>query len=244
VALQIDWYSYWETQWYDARRAYEQMHSVIVENIPADRDTPLRVMDIGGGYGTLIRRILETFPKSTALYVDKLAYPELKKEVVEQMLGEHANQVTFLWNDFGDEGWDKEIKTLLDVIVSNRAIHHLQDKDKQRIYRQAFGHLTPGGIFLLGEEIKIKSERWIGAFQNHRIESARRAHRRQEEFAKEAAVIRGLYQRIYREPEKAPNKWAYLDQQLGWLAEAGFVDVEAIWQYYDNVVIGAYKPEG
>ncbi|MEW6356192.1 MAG: class I SAM-dependent methyltransferase [Planctomycetota bacterium] len=243
MALQIDWYSYWETQWYDARKAYEQMHSVIVENIPADRDTPLRVMDVGGGSGTLIRRILETFPNSTAVYVDKLAYPELKKEVVEQMLGKLAGKVTFLWNDFGAEGWDAKIKDPLDVVVSNRAIHHLEDAGKQRLYRQIFAHLREGGIFILGEEVKIRSERWIGAFQNHRLESARRAHRRQEEFAKEAALIRGMYHRIYREPEKSANKWAFLDQQLQWLIDAGFADIQTLWQCYDNVVIGAFRPK-
>ncbi|NOZ21065.1 MAG: class I SAM-dependent methyltransferase [Planctomycetes bacterium] len=243
MALQIDWYSYWETQWYDARKVYEQMHSVIVENIPADRDTPLCVMDVGGGSGTLIRRILETFPRSTAVYVDKLAYPELKKEVVEQMLGGFADKVAFLWNDFGSEGWDVEITGPLDVIVSNRAIHHLEDHGKQQLYRQIFGHLRPGGVFLLGEEVKIRSERWVGAFQNHRIESARRAHRRREEFAKEAALIGAMYHRVYREPEKSANKWAFLDQQLQWLADAGFTDIQTLWQFYDNVVIGAYKPE-
>ena len=243
MALQIDWYTYWETKWFNARDAYEQAHSVIVENIPADRDTPLHVMDVGAGSGTLVRRILETFPNSSAVYVDKLAYPELKKEVVEQMLGAVADKVSFYWNDFAEEDWDKELKEPFDVVVSNRAIHHLDHDGKKRIYRQIIGHLKPGGIFLLGEEIKVRSERWVGAFQNHRIQSARRAHRREEEFAKEAAVIRGLYHRVYRDPEKASNKWAYIGDELQWLADAGFEEVQTLWQYYDNVVFGAYKPQ-
>src|ERR1700761_4224216 len=42
----------------------------ILDRLPIDRDRPIRILDVGAGYGVLTRELLQSFPRSTVVLVD------------------------------------------------------------------------------------------------------------------------------------------------------------------------------
>ena len=58
-----------------------------------------------------------------------------------------------------------------ELVVSGLCIHHQPDTQKRRIYRQVFGLLEPGGLFLNLEHVAIASQWAHGLFEELMIDS-------------------------------------------------------------------------
>ena len=90
-----------------------------------------------------------------------------------------------------------------DAIVSSFAIHHVPDERKQSLYAEVFALLRPGGAFLNLEHVASVSDRLHLEFL--------------------AAVGEG------DKTDDPSNILAPVDQQLGWLRDIGFTDVDCHW---------------
>jgi tRNA (cmo5U34)-methyltransferase len=115
-----------------------------------------------------------------------------------------------------------------DVIVSSLSIHHLDNRDKERLYCRLYGLLKEGGVFVNADEV-------LGATPD----------------------IEAGYQRQWREKitgsdlsdvEKAAalermkmDRPATLEQNLRWLRDCGFRDVDVYYKYYPFAVMAGRK---
>ncbi len=90
-----------------------------------------------------------------------------------------------------------------DLVVSGFAIHHVEDERKRGLFAELRDALVPGGLFANLEVVKSSTVR------------------RHQEFL--AAIGRTA-----DDPE---DRLAAIDDQLAWLAAAGFSDAECVWRW-------------
>jgi tRNA (cmo5U34)-methyltransferase len=117
-----------------------------------------------------------------------------------------------------------------DVVVSSLALHHLvRNDDKRQLYRRIYGSLRSGGVFY-NADVVLGSSDFLQAvyMQQWRIFMGRNVSREE---------IEGKWIPKY-EAEDRPAK---LTDQLAWLAEIGFADVDVIWKNYNFAVYGGRK---
>ena len=103
-----------------------------------------------------------------------------------------------------------------DVIVSSFAIHHVDDDRKRALYAECAARLTPGGAFLNLEHVASPTE------ELH------------EAFLAELGIDPA--------DDDPSNLLAPVEDQLGWLRDAGLVDVECFWKWRELALLAGSKP--
>ncbi|MFQ5646590.1 MAG: methyltransferase domain-containing protein, partial [bacterium] len=121
------------------------------------------------------------------------------------------------------KGWVDSINNKeapYDVIVSGLCIHHQPDERKLQIYREIFGLLKPGGIFLNLEHVSSSSKWLEEIFDDFFVDAVydfnKGKYKDREEVARE----------LLNSPERDANILAPLELQCRWLQECGFEDVD------------------
>jgi tRNA (cmo5U34)-methyltransferase len=100
-----------------------------------------------------------------------------------------------------------------DVVVSGLAIHHLEDPRKRELFGEVHELLAPGGVFANLDLVRSASARL------------------HERFRRE----------IGRVEDDPGDRLAGLEEQLGWLREAGFAEVECHFKWLELTLVVAVK---
>lgn len=103
-----------------------------------------------------------------------------------------------------------------DLVVSSFAIHHLPDARKRALYGEIFGLLRPGGAFLNLEHVASPTPELHLEFLD--------------------ALGRGP------DDDDPSNILAPLDEQLAWLREIGFEQVDCHWKWRELALFAGSRP--
>jgi len=180
---------------------------VLLDHIPLG---VRRILDLGTGDGRLL----------ALLRIHRPAFEGVAIDFSETML--EAAKRRFVM--------DKQIKVLkhdlnfplpsslglFDAVVSSFAIHHCPDSRKRELYREAFEHLSPRGIFCNLEHVNSPTPSLHNAFLN--------------------AIG------FTPETEDKSNKLLDVETQLRWLREIGFIDVDCYWKCLEFALLIGVKP--
>lgn len=103
-----------------------------------------------------------------------------------------------------------------DAVVSSFAIHHVPDERKRALYAEVFGLLRPGGVFLNLEHVASVSPRLHDEFL-------------------------GL---VGVDPAKddPSNLLAPVGDQLAWLRDIGFTEVDCHWKWRELALLAGARP--
>jgi len=125
----------------------------------------------------------------------------------------------------GEEGVELRVHDLadplpdlgpFDLIVSGFAIHHLEDERKRAVYAEVLALLEPGGRFLNLEHVASATPALHAEFM--------------------AAIA-------HLEDEEDPsNRLSPVEDQLDWLREAGFEDVDCHWRWRELALLRGDRP--
>lgn len=129
---------------------YFEIQNVILNHLAREPRHNQSVVDIGGGSGRLVERILEREPRGRARIVDQSS---AFLALAERRLARFGDRCT-LQTARLQEHWDVELAEPPTAIVSMSAIHHLDPMEKQQLYRRCHDRLAPGGIFMNGDEVR------------------------------------------------------------------------------------------
>jgi tRNA (cmo5U34)-methyltransferase len=207
--------------WYDERRRrlvppFEAFYGAAVEGLLLGRQPMRRVLDLGAGTGMLSSKVADAHPQAHLVLVDG-AQPMLDRAAT--LLGDRATTcLADLRDPFPDGPFD--------AVVSALAIHHLTDDDKRELFGRVKDCLEPGGVFINAEQV-------LAPTRLHAESDAMWHH--------DAASALGTTEREWADAEELMrhDRCATLEDQLRWLRDAGFADVDCLYKMRRFAVISA-----
>lgn len=247
-----DWHSdEYVRQWLDVNTVHDRGRLLqrIVHLIPFDPDEPIRVLDIGGGWGPVTSAVLETFPHAQVVLHD---FSEPMFAEARRRLAEYGDAVSFHRGDLMAPTWVEGLEGPFQAVVSHIAIHNVRFPDRIRaIYQEIFPLVAPGGCLINLDH--PGSGELVGRASRHAQRLDRR-HQLYEETGRWASLSDlPASSRYGRNPqahgqanredlERLRNhEPATVANQLRWLHEAGFDEAECFWRDGRDVLIGAFR---
>jgi tRNA (cmo5U34)-methyltransferase len=97
--------------------------------------------------------------------------------------------------------------------------------------------LRPGGCFINADNVRAPTESLKERYRRARDEYLDEFVRRSSGGKTNLAEVRSATPSSYHEPHNN----GYLEQELAWLKEAGFVDVDCFWKFTTMVVYGGFR---
>ena len=173
------------------------------------------------------------YPGAEAVLVD---FSEPMLERAQVRLGGSGKRWSAVRADLADGAWTRALPPGgFAAAVSSYAIHHLVPERKRGLFAELFGLLEPGGLFVNMDVVTIEGP-LQGVFDEEmasraiHAEHERRGARTDEEVAA---------QFVGDEDEDRPDS---AEDQLQWLREAGFADVELHFKWAEGAVYGGVRP--
>jgi tRNA (cmo5U34)-methyltransferase len=204
---------------------YDEMLRALISAIPFDKNSPIQILDLGCGTGTLAGHLLHAFPRA---HITCLDFSEQMIGMAQAKLAAF-DRVSYVVQDFREYTPEASYH----AIVSSLALHHLvTDDEKQGFYQKIHEGILSGGCFYNADVVLAASEhlqiaymeRWK-AFMQRQIS---------------ADEIENVWLQKYREEDRP----AQLVRQLTWLSEIGYKSVDVLWKYYNFAVYGGVKSGG
>lgn len=213
----------------------EAQTAMVLRMIPHPLDAPIRVLDIGAGYGALAAAVLSDRPQATAVCLDASeAMLRLGKERNANLM----NRLSFTQASLESSDWLHSVEGTFDAVISSRALHHFTENERRRyIFREVFSLMEPEGCFINADNVRAPTETLKERYRGAREEYLDRFVRQSTAGKTTLAEVRAATPSSYH----GPHNNGYLDQELRWLQEAGFVDVDCFWKFTTMVVYGGFK---
>lgn len=200
---------------------YNNMIEALINAIPFNNDDEIAILDLGCGTGNISELLINKFPNSHCTCLD---LAENMIEITKNKLKSYEN-MKFLVGDFSDFDFNQEY----DVIVSSLAIHHIKEnKEKIKLFQKIFNSLKKEGVFYNADVVSTSSNYLKQLNLDKWIEFMRKNYSKD---------VYSHWINNHKEGDY-PSK---LTDQLIWLKEVGFTDVDVIWKYYGHCVYGGKK---
>jgi ubiquinone/menaquinone biosynthesis C-methylase UbiE len=141
-----DYVSKWATGQDPKEKDRQEPFRLLADTIPFDQKLPIKILDLGAGYGALTQFLLHRFPNASAVCQD--GSKEMAKLGGERMKN-LAGRFKYVLCDFAQHRWSQKLKGPFEAVVSSIAIHNVREpKIIQRIYEDVFPLVKTGGCFL------------------------------------------------------------------------------------------------
>jgi tRNA (cmo5U34)-methyltransferase len=156
-------------------------------------------------------------------------------------LAQYGERFTSQQFDLADDDWRAEFQGL-HAVVSSLAIHHLDDRQKQALFADVHHMLDREGVFVIADVMQpahplgaaVAARAWDAAVRQRALEldGTTAAF---EMFERERW---NMYR--YFDPDDI-DKPSRLFDQLSWLSQADFVDVDVYWLNAGHAIFGGRK---
>jgi tRNA (cmo5U34)-methyltransferase len=203
--------------------------------IPHPIDAPIRVLDIGAGYGALAAAVLCDRPHATAVCLDA---SEAMLKLGPEKNADLKHRITFVQGSLESADWLKSVDGSFDAVISSRALHHFTERQRRKyIFKEVFELVRAGGCFINADNVRAATkslgERYRGARDEYLDRFVRRSSGGKMNLAQARAATPSSYH--------GPHNNGILEEELAWLREAGFVDVDCFWKMTTTVVYGGFQ---
>jgi tRNA (cmo5U34)-methyltransferase len=204
--------AYYDDWMKKALPGYDDLFAVATEVMPFESDAPIRVLDLGAGTGLFSQHVLQRYPNATFVLYDIAAK---MLGVAEERFADQTDRFEFVVDDYRN----LQAVADFDLIISSLSIHHLSDEEKRRLCQQVYTALKEGGVFVNVDQIKGETtylqtlywELWL----KHTRGNNAPAEQIQESIERRTAY----------------DQDALLADQLQWLYEAGFENVDCVYRH-------------
>lgn len=207
---------------------FEEFYGAVLEFVPFERDMEVRVLDLGAGTGVLSEMVAERFPRGTVTLVD---FSGKMMDVARQRLAGRCDRFRFVVANYLEEQFPEQYE----LVVSALSIHHLENRDKQILFRKVYDSLVPGGVFVYADQTLGATPEIEEQYQEDWV-------RRVRETSIEEQALNRFLERT-RDNRRATLE-VPLTAQISWLEEAGFEGVDCFYKRGRFAVYGGYKPGG
>ncbi|NEO77370.1 class I SAM-dependent methyltransferase [Moorena sp. SIO4G3] len=198
---------------------YDELIQVTANNLSCKIDSP-RVLDLGCGTGNLSSAVLDCHPKAQLHVVDMSSQ---MVDLCKDKLAKKSDHIYCYKKKFNELSYNS---SFFDSIVSQMAIHHLDDESKKELFICIYNWLKPGGLFsysdiFCGADRDI-NENFISKWKSCSFELG--ASQEQWDFFMD-------HDRLYDKPIP-------LITAFDWLQQAGFTCFDVTWRQslWSNIV--------
>lgn len=209
---------------YDRQRrqlipCFDDFYGMALSLVESAEPAP-RILDLGAGTGLFSGMVLQKFPKAELTLVD----------LSDRMLDgarerfKHADNVRYIVADYASHAFQETY----DAVVSSLSIHHLTHPDKRQLFAAVHGMLREGGVFVNADQVAGNTPASDAYYRKRWLESIGASGLAQE--AIDASIER-----------RKVDINAKLDDQIHWLKEAGFREVDCMYKYLDFAVFYGRK---
>ncbi|BDV44859.1 SAM-dependent methyltransferase [Geotalea uraniireducens] len=202
---------------------YDDLFAIARELLPFPAAAPIEVLDLGAGTGLFSWQVLAKYPQARFVLCD---VADRMLDVARERFRDYPDQFRYLLSDY------RELRDpgRFDLVISSLSIHHLADEEKKALCGRVYALLRDGGMFVNIDQIKGPTPGLQELYWNTWLAKIRQAGATEEE------VRAGIERRL------AYDREATLADQLRWLEEAGFADVDCIYKnYLIGLIIGVKK---
>lgn len=211
---------------------FEMMHRVIEAAGVEVRN----VLDLGAGNG------IATVEVATRQPVERATLTEFSEPMLDMARERFAADppsfdVSYVVGDFRESDWHGlvEANGPYDLVVSRFAIHHIPDEMKRALYGSILGWLRPDGMFINIEHTASATQVYADAHDRLMVECMYDAASGTEHFDEVMAS--------YRVRADGPaNILAPVWDQLQWMHELGYVDVDCAFKSFELAVFAGRRP--
>jgi tRNA (cmo5U34)-methyltransferase len=214
----------WDERTERERSIRDMQIQTVVLMIPQPREQAIRVLDLGAGYGALAAAVLEDRPNASAVCYDN---SEEMIRLGRERGARFAGRIEFIRGALDAPDWKERVAGPFDAVISARALHHLTHEQRRRLFREAYDLIRPGGCFINADNFRHVSDHLRGLYRGARLRWMGDEERPQQPSG-----------------EKLPHGAHYngsMEEELSWLKEAGFRDVDAFWKFTNYGVYGGFR---
>jgi tRNA (cmo5U34)-methyltransferase len=192
-----------------------------------------RFLDLGAGDGAMSELVLSLHPQAEAVLVD---FSEPMLAGAEHRLADGPARWRIVRADLSDPAWHVRLPAGgYGAAVSAFAIHHLPAARKQALFAELHALLDPGAIFVNMDYVLIDGP-LRGLWEEQLLANALRAERERGGGRSEAELERDLFA---DDEDDRPDS---TEDQVSWLREACFEQVEVNFKWAEAAIFGAVKP--
>jgi tRNA (cmo5U34)-methyltransferase len=213
-----------------------QQVDTFVKLLPPDfRGT---ILELGCGEGILAEAYLTRFSECAVIGLDGSAN---MRQAASRRNARFEDRFQTAFFDLASTDWREQSMTV-DAVVSSLVIHHLDDNGKRRLFHDIHSMLSPGGLFAICDVVKpatdagwrVAADAWDAAVKAQAL-----SRHGDTELWKEFDRL-GWNMYRYFDPDDI-DILASLTDQLKWLSEAGFIDVDLYWMRAGHALLGGWK---
>jgi tRNA (cmo5U34)-methyltransferase len=177
------------------------------------------ILDLGAGTGLLTEFIMQKVV-SAELYLLDESSDMLAK--AQQRLAQYDPKI------YVQPMTDPLPNKIFHAVISSLAIHHLTDEDKRDLFKRIHQSLAPGGVFINAEQILGVTEWQQNLYEEMHLNGARLLGSDEDE-------IRSAQERM------SYDRCATLSDQISWLKETGFQNVDSFFHSFRFAVYAGWK---
>ena len=192
-----------------------------------------RFLDIGSGDGAMSQLLLGLEPGAEAVLVD---FSEPMLAGAERRFEGSSRRWQLVRGDLSEPTWPRALPPgRYDAAISAFAIHHLPAERKRALFGELYELMAPGALFVNMDYVSVRGP-LEGLWDKQIVANAVCAEREHGRGRSEEEIEREL---LADDEDDRPD---HAEDQLEWLREAGFEDVELHFKWAEAAIFGGVKP--
>lgn len=221
--------------------ARDDMAHALLDHIPAAADEEFTAVEIGCGAGWLSEAILERFPNARVIALD--GSPAMLRHAGER-LAPFGSRVELRLARLEARDWLTGLGRPVRCFLSSLTLHHLDGPGKRQLFADLYAALEPGGALCLADLVEPASI-WS---RRHMADAWTEAVRQRSlDLTGETRTFDFFIEQrwnTYDFPDPEMDIPSPLVDQVRWLADVGYGDIDVPWAVAGHTVVVAYRPIG
>ncbi len=216
----------------------EQQMQIISGLLSTQKGTK-HIVDLCCGEGLLDELILDTHPTFTLQGFDGSS--EMLQRAKER-LERFGDRFTCSGFELAATDWREPDQTI-HAVISSMAIHHLTGLQKQELFADVFRMLAPNGVFIIADIIAYQDKMGEQRAAEELDEAVRKRSIELDGNLSAFEFFRREGWNIFRhlDPQDIDKPSSLLDQ-LKWLEQVGFSNIDVHWMLAGHSIFSARKP--
>ncbi len=218
----------------------EEQIETVCRLIPARSDEQFNAVELGAGDGALAATVLSSFPNCNYLALDG---SDLMRGRLQALPESRAGRLRVADFDLADSQWPALLPSPLRCVLASLIVHHLDGEEAKRgLFSSIASRLEPGGAFIVVDLVEYASPYARDTYVRQWDEGVRTRIKQSGEGPEAYEIFREHRWNFYADPDPDPyDQPSPLPNQLNWLREAGFSEVDCFWMYAGHAIFGGYK---